>query len=118
MQKTGTPTVVPAIMRSVTKLMQKKEFAEGVPFDTLIRHVQVFEGQTITVRNIESFMSREGRGFLRRSDSSVSLLEGVHAEDLPDLVAIVEKEAGRRRRATGSKEVAVAHPRRGNRNER
>jgi hypothetical protein len=109
MKKTGTPTVVPAIMRSFTKLIQKKEFAEGVPFDTLIRHVQVFEGQTITERNITSFMSREGRGFLRRNDSSVSLLEGVVPADLPELVSIAEGEAGRRRRGMVSRQVGQAH---------
>lgn len=118
MQKAGTPTVVPAIMRSVTKLLQKKEFAEGIPFETLIRHVRTFEGQEIAKANIEAFMSREGRGFLRRVGSSVSLQEGVQAQDLPDLVAIVEREAGRRRRSTGSKEAGVVNPRRGNRKER
>lgn len=110
MQKTGTPTVVPALMRSLTKLIQKKEYAEdGVPFETLINHVRVFEGQTITARNIESFMSREGRGFLRRSKSSVSLLEGVVPADLPELVSIAEGEAGRRRRGMVSRQVGRAH---------
>lgn len=118
MQKTGTPTVVPAIMRSLTKLMQKKEFAEGIPVDTLIAHVRVFEGQNISKDNIEAFLSREGRGFLRRNGFSVSLQDGVQPQDLPDLVGIVEREAGKRRRSTGSREVGIVNPRRGNRKER
>lgn len=110
MQKTGTPTVVPAIMRSVTKLMQKKEFAEGgVPFEILINHVRVFEGQTITSQNIEALLSREGRGFLRRSKSSISLLDGVQPADLPELVRISEGEAGKRRRGMVSRQVGNAH---------
>lgn len=109
MKKTGTPTVVPAIMRSVAKLIQKKEFAEGIPFDTLIAHVRVFEGQTITPKNIEAMLSQEGRGFLRRNKSGVSLLDGVLPADLPELVHISESEAGRRRRGMVSRQVGNAH---------